>query len=433
MAWNRTLAVAVALSTIGFGKEKPSQPATAPVGAAPPTVPTGAPTTAPPRPRETINLLLHTKAEITLSSRVDNPRDFPEHLVDGKPATAWNGKTGDRNAWIEVKLDPRVHVDAVLVTAGFDHGDLFEKNLRVTKLRVTHDGTVVRDVDLDPNERGLQRIAIDRPGGTLKLAVLESAPGTKKEWQEIVVSELKVLGSAPSALVHTDARLPAMKIAPGSEKPPLPADLDELEFEGREGPNLDAICKVWSADVLTVAKRQRLDVAIVRGFLECGATKPPPLEDGPLPLGWTVEGAIELRVFNGVVVRTELYLLLKRPDGVLVAGPQYSIANDVGDAPWPGYWRMGMTAAAGQRLLRVAFAGAWHSPYESSEMDTLHVEHAGRVCRFEEARVTCAPKQPTIFAVDRLDGAGGAAFKAAPRAKLPTLDARGQLIPWNKP
>src|SRR5437762_2709242 len=82
----------------------------------------------------TTNLLVTTAAEVTVSSRVDNPRDFPEHLVDNKPETAWNGKTGDVNAWIEVKLDPRVHVAAIAITCGFDKGDLFEKNLRIEKL-----------------------------------------------------------------------------------------------------------------------------------------------------------------------------------------------------------------------------------------------------------------------------------------------------------
>src|SRR5687767_2662524 len=59
---------------------------------------------APPGVRVTTNLLVTTAAEVTVSSRVDNPRDFPEHLVDGKHETAWNGKTGDLSAWIEVKL-----------------------------------------------------------------------------------------------------------------------------------------------------------------------------------------------------------------------------------------------------------------------------------------------------------------------------------------
>src|SRR5262249_51518785 len=55
------------------------------------------------RPLPTVDLLLETEVKITVSSRVDNPRDYPEHLVDGRPETAWNGKTGDLNGWIEVQ------------------------------------------------------------------------------------------------------------------------------------------------------------------------------------------------------------------------------------------------------------------------------------------------------------------------------------------
>src|SRR5689334_7769770 len=48
-----------------------------------------------------VDLLHHTAAAIAVSSNVDNPHDFPEHLVDGKRDTAWNGRTGDLvGAWI---------------------------------------------------------------------------------------------------------------------------------------------------------------------------------------------------------------------------------------------------------------------------------------------------------------------------------------------
>src|SRR5215204_705937 len=41
--------------------------------------------------------LLHcTDARLGVSSKVQNPRDFAEHITDGKLDTAWNGKTGGR-------------------------------------------------------------------------------------------------------------------------------------------------------------------------------------------------------------------------------------------------------------------------------------------------------------------------------------------------
>src|SRR3954447_19112618 len=41
------------------------------------------------------DLLHFTEARIGVSSKVDNPRDFAEHVADGRLDTAWNGKTGD--------------------------------------------------------------------------------------------------------------------------------------------------------------------------------------------------------------------------------------------------------------------------------------------------------------------------------------------------
>jgi hypothetical protein len=42
-----------------------------------------------------VELLHATPALVAVSSRVDNPRDLPEFLVDGRAVTAWNGRTGD--------------------------------------------------------------------------------------------------------------------------------------------------------------------------------------------------------------------------------------------------------------------------------------------------------------------------------------------------
>ncbi len=158
-----------------------------------------------------VNLLHHTDAQVTLSSRVDNPRDYPEHLVDGKPGTAWNSKTGDQHAWIEAKLDPQAHVTAIEITPGFDKGDLFEKNLRIKKLRIEHDGALLKDVELDPNERRPKHVTLDSPGGTLKLTVLDTAPRTNKAWKEVVISELRVLrDGAAEWCCGRRSRLPKM-------------------------------------------------------------------------------------------------------------------------------------------------------------------------------------------------------------------------------
>lgn len=380
-----------------------------------------------------VSLLHHTDAEITLSSRVDNPRDFPEHLVDGKPSTAWNGKTGDLKAWIEVKLDPRVHVTAIEITAGFDKGDLFEKNHRIKTLRFEHDGKMVSLIAVDPTKRSLQRFPVDKPGGTLRFTVEESEPGTNKAWKEIVVSELRVLGTAPPAVFRSESKMPKTKVAPGSAPPPLPASLTDVKFEGREGASLDAICAAWRADVMTIVRREQKAGRGLDGYreedLKCKTTAGPQLE-GTLPHGWTVSSSISLGYFDGVAVKDDEFLFLKRADGTMVVGPMQSTSNDIGDSPVPGFWRAAVVDSKGTPVLVVSAAAAWHSPYDSKDADGLDIEHTARVCRFEPTKFTCDEPHPTVFLIEKLDGKRGAAFKAAPKAKLPTLSpSTGKMVP----
>lgn len=65
--------------------------------------------------------LLHSIAcTVAVSSKVDNPKDFPEHLVDGKTETAWNSKTGDLHGFIAFRVPAVARVRRVELTAGFD-------------------------------------------------------------------------------------------------------------------------------------------------------------------------------------------------------------------------------------------------------------------------------------------------------------------------
>jgi hypothetical protein len=168
------------------------------VAAANPTpAPSIAPAPADAGPR-LYDLLQTTSSEVAVSSNVDNPRDFPEHLLDGKPETAWNGKTNDLNGWIAFKVPPTTQVKQILVTAGFDkksaQGDLFTMNHRIRKVRVTREGEAIGEFTLDIEKRELQPIPIDRPGGSYRIEVLATEPGTKTAWKELCVSELRVVG-----------------------------------------------------------------------------------------------------------------------------------------------------------------------------------------------------------------------------------------------
>lgn len=399
-------------------------PATPSVGAGSGATPASQASSAPIAPAApapaVVNLLSRTDAHVTLSSRVDNPRDYPEHLVDGKPETAWNGKTGDTSAWIEVKLDPRVHVDAFEITAGFDKRDLFEKNLRIERLRIERDGALVREVALDVARRDLQRIPVDGPGGVYRLMVVATKPGSNPAWKEVVVSELRAVGTAPTELLH-EARLPKMTVAPGSARPP--AWLGEVELEGREGPSAAAICAAWRSDVLATVKRMQRAGQGLDGYdpswVTCAPEPAPPLE-GELPLGWRLVGAARLHWFNGVAMMDEENLVLVRPDGATVVGPVYSTANDIGDSPRPIAARLAVRDAAGGPCLVLATAAVWQNRFDpAAGPDDHDIEHAARSCRIEVTRIACASPHASVFSTRRVGKAEAAAFARAPRVELP--------------
>ncbi|MBS2016148.1 MAG: hypothetical protein JST00_24920 [Deltaproteobacteria bacterium] len=168
------------------------------------------------------NLLYTTDAAVAVSSKVDNPKDFPEHLLDGKAETAWNGKTGDLRGWIAVRIPAAAHVAWIAITAGFDKGDLFTQNHRIKKVRISRNGEKLREVELDVERRGAQKIPLDVDGGELRIEVLETIPGTKKEWKELTVSELSVWGDPKGAKLPT-ARIPRVTI--GSFEAPKPVSV----------------------------------------------------------------------------------------------------------------------------------------------------------------------------------------------------------------
>ncbi len=116
-----------------------------------------------------VDLLTWTDAKVVVSSKVDNPHDFPEHLCDGKPETAWNGKTGDLHASIDVALPAGALAHSIGIVVGFDRKktgksgtieDLFLENYRIKKLRIIPDNGTAQEVDLSINKREMQRIMI---------------------------------------------------------------------------------------------------------------------------------------------------------------------------------------------------------------------------------------------------------------------------------
>lgn len=221
--------------------------------------------------RETVNLLYFTPSRVWVSSKVDNPKDFPEHLVDGKPETAWNGKTADLHGFIAFRVPDDAHVESIFLSSGFDAtsksgDDLFHGNHRITKVALVHRGKKLREVTLDPEKREPQPIFVGAEGGEYRLEVLETAPGTKKAWRELVVSELRVMGSPGKERLAT-ATLPEVHV--GSEeardagKDAAPEPPATSANEGY--PSLAALCKAHGA---TMSPRFRAVADEYPGFIE---------------------------------------------------------------------------------------------------------------------------------------------------------------------
>jgi len=189
-----------------------------------------------------IDLLHSVPCVVAVSSKVDNPKDFPEHLVDGKNETAWNSKTGDLHGFMLFRVPKVSHVTHIELTVGFVKtnatGDLFTKNHRIEKVRLSREGKIVKEVSLDPESRELQGFDVDEDGGDFKLEVLATRPGTEKSWRELTVSELRVMGLANGA-PENPQHVPLMAIGsldgiparstPKGEPPPGPfADVNAL-------------------------------------------------------------------------------------------------------------------------------------------------------------------------------------------------------------
>jgi hypothetical protein len=214
----------LALSGCSGGATEPT-PAAAPtpVVSSALSVPPAAPVSAPPPP--SIDLLTSTTTHVAVSSAYhDDPLQIDD-LVDGDPETAWNSRSGDLvGASIEVRVPPEATVTSIELTAGFTHrterADLFTGNHRVTRVRVAHDGAVTEHA-LDPESRELQTIPVTGGGGVYRIEVAALEPGSNASWQEVCISELRVMGRVPDA--REGARYPQLSIGalPAPDATPL--------------------------------------------------------------------------------------------------------------------------------------------------------------------------------------------------------------------
>lgn len=171
---------------------------------------------------ELVDLLRAVRVDVATSSAYQDRESQVRALVDDDLQTAWNSRTGDlEGAWIEVRIPSDARVFSMSMTAGFtrDGGetDLFTGNHRVSRVRVLRDGAELATVDLDVESRAAQVLDdVEGPGGVYRIELVALTPGTNPRWREACVSELRILGHAPSAL--EGERTP--RVAVGALPPP---------------------------------------------------------------------------------------------------------------------------------------------------------------------------------------------------------------------
>lgn len=216
--------------------------------------------------------------------------------------------------------------------------------------------------------------------------------------------------------------------------------VDGVQFEGRQGPRLEAICAVWRAELLAAVKSEH-----EAGFgfdnydpkwIKCAPSrsKAPRLE-GALPHDWSIRSSVALEYFDGAVMLDDRYLLLRRADGTTVIGPLYSTMNDTGDVTPPAATRLAMLPYRDTEVLVIASLEVGDRPDPMLDNGKpgpnarYTIRHSGRVCRFEPAQFACDPRPLVVYQERVVSGAERAALLRAPKVELPVLDpASGAIV-----
>lgn len=239
-----------------------------------------------------VDLLHALEADVAVSTAYRDRASQADALVDGSLETAWNSRTGQlAGSWIEVRVPADARVTSIQMTAGFTHvqgaNDLFTGNHRVARVRVSRDGTVLGEHALDVESRALQTLPVTGAGGVYRVEVIEVRPGTRANWRETCVSELRVMGRHPQARAGQRVPRTAIGALPAPRAPAPPADraeierlhrqrvaaierswleLEELADGGREGSAPDET--LWPQDVAEMTRIRRSVLRDTATFVE---------------------------------------------------------------------------------------------------------------------------------------------------------------------
>lgn len=172
------------------------------------------------QPAAVVDLLHAVPATVRVSSVYRGSERYAGFLVDGDLETAWNSATGEHEgAWIELEVPSSARITAVELTAGFTRvsrgRDLFTGNHRVRRIRVRREGGPEATFELDLTSRTLQRFDFAAEGGRVRIELAALEPGSRPDWREACISELRLLGTAPDA--QPDTRSPTFAVGPRAD------------------------------------------------------------------------------------------------------------------------------------------------------------------------------------------------------------------------
>jgi hypothetical protein len=247
-------------------------------------LPWGAPSA---RAQEPVDLLHAVGTELAVSSAYRNLRQQVERLVDGDPTSAWNSATGDLvGAWIEVRLPADAEVTAIALVPGFARvsqgTDLFTGNHRVSAIRVLREGVEVGRFPVAHERPELVTIPVRGRGGVWRIELAELRAGTRNDWREACVSELRIFGRAPSVAPGT--RTPRVAIGALPEAAVAVA-VDVAALERAQRRDLTYLVREWRTlqsdyfsfaestgepepDAETIRETERARAAILRRVTE---------------------------------------------------------------------------------------------------------------------------------------------------------------------
>jgi hypothetical protein len=303
-------------------------------------------------PDREVPLLKAVPTVVAVSSVVKNAKDKPEHLVDGKPETAWNSRTGDLvGAWIAFRVPDDVVLTQIDLTVGYDKvtkdGDYFTMNHRVRKVRVSRRGVPLVEHTFDVDVRREQEIPVTAPGGDFEIEVLETLPGSKPRWREVVISELMLWGTLPPGNKR-QSPTPVVRVGSLDEGDGVggrkAGDVHRAPTRALAGPfkTLEAHCQAylkqhsWVEGCESDADRQDPDNT------RCYDT-PPPSECDPDDAQFAGSGEIAevpapyqaVRLFtsrtNGPYVRVTCNVAIRTGAGWFVAADWFVCADAAGD------------------------------------------------------------------------------------------------------